>query len=147
MGTFRQLDRAFETTLVSPRFNMLLIGAFALVAIVLAAVGVYGVIAYSVASRTREIGVRMALGATPGGLVGAIVLRAVKLAVLGLVLGVAASFAFGRVLASFAYGVTMTDPLVLVTTLAGFLAVTFVAGYIPARRASRVDPLLALRSE
>jgi putative ABC transport system permease protein len=137
----------FGNTLVSPRFNVVLIGAFALTAILLAAVGVYGVIAQTVASRTREIGLRMALGATPGRLVADIVGHSVKLALAGMGIGLAVSLAVGRLLASLLYGVPHTDAITLVTTVAVFLTVAIAAGYVPARRASRVDPLRALRAE
>jgi len=147
VGSFSTLDNRFETELVSPRFNMLLISTFALVAGLLAAIGVYGVVAYSVGRRTREIGVRIALGATPRGLVRGIVTRVALMAATGIALGLGLAVVFGRALSELAAGVTLTDPLVLSTTLAGFLIVTALAGYIPARRASRIDPLLALRSE
>jgi putative ABC transport system permease protein len=146
-GRFTRLERAFEADLVSPRFNMLLLGSFAIVAIVLAAVGVFGVVAHSVASRKREIGVRIALGATPRGLIGSVLRSASLLGLVGLSIGVAASLALTRILAGFAYGVAVTDPVVLSAAITGLLVVTLVAAYVPARRASRVDPLLALRSE
>jgi putative ABC transport system permease protein len=145
--SFVPIDRLFANSLVSPRFNVVLIGAFALTAILLAAVGVYGVIAQTVASRTREIGLRIALGATPGRLVADVVGRSVRLALIGMLLGLAASLAVGRLLGSLLYGVPYTDAITLVTTVAAFLAVSIAAGYVPARRASRVDPLAALRAE
>jgi len=144
---FAPLDRVFTKTLVSPRFNLVLMGAFALTAILLAAVGVYGVIAQTVTSRTREIGLRIALGATPRRLVADIVGRSVVLALIGMGIGLAVSLAVGRLLASVLYGVPYTDAVTLVSTVAVFLVVTIVAGYLPARRASRVDPLTALRAE
>jgi putative ABC transport system permease protein len=144
---FVAIDRMFSNTLVSPRFNVVLIGAFALSAILLAAVGVYGVIAQTVASRTREIGLRIALGATPRRLVADVVGRGVRLALAGMVVGLAVSLAVGRLLASLLYGVPYTDAITLVTTVTVFLTVAIVAGYVPARRASRVDPLTALRAE
>jgi predicted permease len=144
---FTPIDRLFTNTLVSPRFNLVLIGAFALTAILLAAVGVYGVVAQTVASRTREIGLRIALGATPSRLVAEVVGRSAKLAIVGMGVGLAVSLASGRLLASLLYGVPYTDAITLVTTVAMFLTVAIAAGYIPARRASRVDPLTALRAE
>ncbi len=143
-GTFSTLNAKFATTLVSPRFNMLLIATFALVASILGVIGVYGVIAYTVSRRTREIGLRIALGATPRGLVSGIVKRVVILTAIGIATGVGLTLVTERLISSLIAGVTLTDPIVLVTTIAGFLAVTTGAGYIPARRASRVDPLTAL---
>ena len=147
IGPFTSLQHKFEAELIGPRFDMLLVGAFAFVAITLAAVGLYGVVEHSVASQTREIGLRLALGAPASRLVRTIVLRASALALTGITAGVAATVVLGSVLASIDSRVSGGDPIVLSTTVAGFLAVTTLAAYLPARRASRVDPLRALRSE
>ena len=141
------LDESFARALVSPRFNMLLIGAFAFVAVALAAVGVFAIIAYSVASRTREIGVRMALGATPQQLVADVVRQGITLAALGIALGFAGALALGRFFAGLLYGLEPTDGVTLAVTLLGFGIIAAGASYLPARRAARVDPLTALRSE
>jgi putative ABC transport system permease protein len=141
------LDDKFARELVGPRFNVLLIGALAFVAVALAAVGVFGVIAYSVASRTREIGVRMALGATPKQLVASVVRQGMTLAAVGIVFGLAGALAMGRFLTALLYGLEPTDGVTLAVTLVGFGLIAAAASYLPARRAARVDPLTALRQE
>jgi putative ABC transport system permease protein len=147
VASFVPIERIVTRTLVSPRFNMTLIGVFALVAIALAAVGVYGVMASTVASRTRELGLRIALGATPGQLVASVVRQAMTLAAIGLGVGVVSALLLGRLLTSLLHGVPVTDAVTLAVTIGAFLAVTAAAAYIPARRASKVDPLTALRNE
>jgi putative ABC transport system permease protein len=143
----QSLNDRFARTLITPRFNMLLLTAFAVAAIALAAVGVFGVIAYSIASRTREIGVRIALGATPQRLVGDVVRRGMVLTGLGIAIGAAGALASGRLLATMLYGLPATDGITLALTLVGFAAVACGATYLPARRAARIDPLAALRAE
>jgi predicted permease len=123
-----------------------LCGSFAVLALVLACVGLYGVLAYSVAQRTREIGIRFALGARPGDLLRLVLGQGVRLAALGIVIGLAAAPAAARVLASLLFGVGPTDPLTLAGASLALLVVSVLACYIPARRAMRVDPLVALRS-
>jgi putative ABC transport system permease protein len=133
--------------LVTPRFNMLLILSFALVALALAAVGVYGVIAYSVARRTRELGIRAALGAAPGDLVRDVVLGGVQLAAIGIAAGCVGAMLAGRLLTSMLYGLTPRDPATLAGAVAVLALVAIVACWLPARRASRIDPVAALRME
>jgi putative ABC transport system permease protein len=140
-------DERFSRTLVAPRFNMILLGVFAFVAIALAAVGVFGVIAYSIASRTREIGVRVALGATPQRIVADVLRRGMFLAAAGMVLGLAGALALGRVFETLLYGLAPTDWLTLSIALTGFGAVALAASYLPARRAAAIDPLTALRCD
>ncbi len=147
LSAFVDLESAVGSNLVGPRFNMLLVGVFALVAVLLAAIGVYGVVAYSVASRTREIGVRVALGATPDGIVRQVVRGGLGLAAVGLVVGLAGAVALGRLIASLLYGLPSTDSLALAGAAAVFALVTLVACWVPARRAARVDPIVALRVE
>lgn len=129
------------------RFNTLMLTLFAAIALILAAVGIYGVISYSTARRTHEIGVRMALGAQPINVLKLVLGQGMILALLGIVIGLATSFALTRVLSTLLYNVKPTDPMtfVLVSVLLAFVAL--VATYIPARRATRVDPNIALRHE
>jgi ABC-type antimicrobial peptide transport system permease subunit len=126
---------------------MLLILSFALVALALAAVGVYGVIAYSVARRTRELGIRAALGAAPGDLVRDVVLGGVQLAAIGIAAGCVGAMLAGRLLTSMLYGLTPRDPATLAGAVAVLALVAIVACWLPARRASRIDPVAALRME
>jgi predicted permease len=141
--TFQDLvDKA-----VSPRrFLVLLLGGFAAFALVLASLGIYAVISYSITQRVQEIGIRMALGASSGALQSRIVLRTLGLAALGLVFGLAASRALSRGLGSLLYGVTAGDPVTFAWIAMLLIAVAALAGYIPARKASRIDPMTALRS-
>jgi len=147
LNTFRTLDEQFARRLVSPRFNMLLVASFALVAVLMAAVGVYGVNSYAVASRTREFGVRAALGASPGQLVAGVVRRGMALASIGIVAGCVGAIAVGRLLASLLYGLPARDPLTLACAVGILTLVAAVACWVPARRASRVDPVAALRAQ
>jgi putative ABC transport system permease protein len=141
------LDERFARTLVTPRFNMLLLVVFALVAIALAAVGVVGVVGYSVASRTREIGIRIALGASPPRIVAEVVRHALTLAAAGTLLGLGGAVALGRALGSLLYGLAPTDGVALSGALIGFGIVVFGACYLPARRAAAIKPLSALRAD
>jgi putative ABC transport system permease protein len=129
------------------RFSVSLLSAFALLALLLAAIGIYGLVSYSVARRTREIGVRMALGASPRGIARMVVGRAQLLSGAGILLGLAASLALTRLLRSMLFGVSATDPGVFAAAALFLLAVSALAAYLPARRASRVDPLVALHHE
>ena len=141
------LDRIVTRSLGQPKFYLLLLAVFAALAMVLAAVGIYGVMAYTVQQRTREIGIRMALGASADRVVAMVVGRGLALAVLGVALGTAGAYAVTRVLRSLLYGVSERDPLTFgaVAILLGVVAL--LASWIPARRAARVDPLAAMRAE
>ena len=133
---------------VSPRrSNAMLLTFFAAVALVLAAVGIYGVIAYSVSQRTQEIGIRLALGARRSDIIRLVVGNGLVLVLTGIVIGLAGAMALTRVLTSLLYGVSATDPVIFAGVSLGLVAVTLLASYIPARRAARVDPMIALRSE
>jgi putative ABC transport system permease protein len=136
-----------DSSLAPRRFQMLLIGTFAASALLLACVGVYGILAYVVAQRTREMGVRAALGATPGALRRQIVSDGARLIALGLAVGVVAAWALARTLASLLFEVSPRDPLTFATVPAVLALVALAATWIPAMRASRVDPIIALRSE
>ena len=134
-------------TLAPRRFTMLLVGLFASVALVLAAAGVYGVVSFTTSRRTREIGVRLALGATSRSVSSLVVSRAVALGGIGVLAGAAGSYAAGRLLETMLYGVRPFDPLTISAVGALLLAVAAAAAYLPARRAGKVDPLVALRVE
>lgn len=129
------------------RFNATLVSAFALVALLLAAVGMYGVIAYTVSLRTREIGVRMALGATPYGVLESVVHRVARIALIGLALGVPVALALTRLLDGLLYGIEPRDPATFIVVGTVLMVVAILAGYLPARGAAKVDPLVALRGE
>ncbi len=141
------LDELIDRTLHEERAVATLAGLFGLVALLLAAIGLYGVVAYSVARRTAEMGVRMALGARPAGLAVLVVRETLGLALAGVLVGVPLAVLGGRAAASLLFGLGAADPLTLVESVAVITAVATVAGLLPARRAARVDPLVALRSE
>ena len=141
------LSENMSGAVARPRFNMQLMGIFAIVALLLAAVGVYGIMAFAVARRTREIGVRMALGAQPGKLVAMVIGQALKVAGLGVALGLIAALWLSRFLESLLYETTPTDALTYVAVALILLAVAAVAALLPALRATRVDPKVALTTE
>ena len=143
----RTMDQVFAAAISQERFQALLLGLFAALALVLACVGLYGVISYSVAQRTHEIGVRMALGARPRDVLKLVLRQGMGLTIVGLIVGIAAGLLATRVLSDMLFGVTARDPLTFVGVPALLLLVAFLACYIPARRATRIDPLVALRYE
>ena len=143
----RTMEQWLDRAVATPRYRTTLLGLFALLALVLASTGIYGVMSYSVAQRTHEIGVRMALGARQLDVLKLVVRQGMSLVLIGVAVGVAAAIALSRVLSSLLFGVGARDPLTLVVVATFLSVVAFVACYLPARRAARVDPLVALRYE
>jgi ABC-type antimicrobial peptide transport system permease subunit len=143
---FRPIQQIVDHAISPRRFFVLLVAAFAVVGLILASLGIYGVISYSVTRQTQEIGIRMALGATMARVQLDVIARTLRLALIGIVVGAVGSLAVAKAIASLLFGTEPTDP----TTFAGMIlllgAVALVAGYIPARRASRINPIVALRS-
>jgi putative ABC transport system permease protein len=143
----KTMEQILDTQLARPRFSMFLLGLFAATALLLAAIGIYGVMSYSVAQRTREIGIRMALGAQIGDVLRMVVIEGMTPTLIGMAIGVAGALALGRVLSTLIYGVQATDPLTFVGVSAVLAAVALLASLIPAYRASRVEPVKALHEE
>jgi ABC-type antimicrobial peptide transport system permease subunit len=143
----RSLESSIAASVAERRFVMRLLGLFALAALLLAAIGVYGVIAYSVIQRTREIGIRMALGARPGDVRRMLLVEGGRLAALGVALGVAGALLLTRAMSALLYGVGPRDLLTFASVPAILASVAVAACFFPALRASRVDPSTALRSE
>jgi putative ABC transport system permease protein len=140
------MDEVIDSSTGGTRTNSILTSVFALLAALLASVGVYSLIAYSVVQRTRELGIRIALGADRRSVVGLIVKEGLMLGGAGIVLGLLGAFALTRTLGTLLYEVSPTDPIVLAATCAGVLVVAALASLVPALRAVRVDPMVALRS-
>jgi putative ABC transport system permease protein len=145
VSDFAPLTDVFSKSLARPRFYTALLTLFAGIALALAAVGIFGVISYSVAQRTREIGIRMALGARASSVITAIVARALAIAGVGLLLGIGGALVMGRVLSSQLYGVSPTDPIAFAAVAVVLLGVSLIASWLPARRAASVDPARTLR--
>lgn len=147
LSEVQTMDQVVAESNAQPHFHLLLLGVFAAVALVLAAVGIYGVISYSVSRRTHEVGVRMALGARSHDVLKLVVGQGLKLALIGLSVGFMGAFALTRLMAGLLYGVSATDPATFSIMALLLLAVALVASYLPARRATRIDPIVALRCE
>jgi putative ABC transport system permease protein len=141
------MDEVVSQSVARQRFSMLLLGVFAGLALVLAAVGIYGVMSYSVAQRTREIGIRMALGAQRSDVLKMTVGQGLRLVFTGVAIGLAAAFVLTRVMSTLLFGVTPTDALTFFSVSIVLVSVAVLASYIPAVRATRVDPMFALRYE
>jgi len=147
VANVRTLATIVSTSMTEPLFSALLLAAFGALALVLATIGMYGVISYSVAQRTQEIGIRMVLGARPRSVFQMVLGQGTRLAILGIAIGLVAALAVTRVMNSFLYGVGATDPLTFAAVSLLLLAVALLACYIPARRAMKVHPMVALRHE
>jgi len=143
----RTMDQVIAENAQGQQFTSLLVGTFAFLAVLLAAVGIYGVLSYAVTERTREIGIRMSLGASRSRVLGQVILEGMRLAIIGFAVGMAGAVAAGRVLASLLHEVKPDDPAILVATAAFLAVVALAACYLPARRAAGLDPMRALRYE
>ena len=147
MAAVRTMEEVIGRSIAERRFTMVLLATFATAAVLLAAIGVYGVLAYVVSQRTREIGVRLAIGATPADVVRLFLREGAGLTLVGVAVGLAGALAGSRALATLLFGVTTTDPLTFVAVAGALAAVALLASYLPARRAAGVDPMAALRAD
>jgi putative ABC transport system permease protein len=145
--TLEPLETTLSQMLAPHRFVMILLSLFAGIALTLASVGIYGLLQYSTTQQTRDIGIRMALGARRIDILRAILSHGLRLTLIGVVIGLAGAVALTRILSSLLYDVTPTDPLTLTSVSLLLAAIALLAGYIPARRAARIDPVVALRYE
>jgi ABC-type antimicrobial peptide transport system permease subunit len=143
----RTMEDVLAASVAGRRFNFVLLGSFAVIALLLAIAGIYGVMSYLVLQRTREIGVRLALGATPAQVVGLVTGRGLTLTILGIAIGLGASLALARFIEALLYSVRATDAVTFATSAAVLLAAAAAACFVPARRGGRVDPVIALRGE
>jgi putative ABC transport system permease protein len=143
----RTMETVVRQTFASQQFSTVLLGGFSLASLLLAAIGIYGLLAYSVTQRTREIGVRIALGAEPGAITRMVVASGARMVIIGAAAGLAAALALSGLMKSLLFGIGPRDPLTFIVAPAIFVVVALVAAYVPARRAARVSPMEALRAE
>jgi putative ABC transport system permease protein len=141
------MDQVISRSAAARRFNLFLLGAFAGLALLLAAIGIYGVLAYSVSRRTHEIGIRMALGARPGDVVRMILGQGARVVCLGMLMGMVGALSLGRLLQEMLFEIRPSDPATLGGVVLALGTVAWTASYIPARRATRIEPVVALRHE
>lgn len=145
VAKIRSMKEVLAESVAQPRFYALLLGIFAAIALILASIGLYGVISYAVAQRTQELGVRMALGANTGSIIKLVVMHGLRLAIIGVAIGLFLAFGITRVFASLLYGIDSIDPLTFVIMPLLLILITLLASFVPARRATRVNPVTALR--
>jgi ABC-type antimicrobial peptide transport system permease subunit len=143
---FQPLQQFVDRAVSPRRFFVLLVAAFAVLGLILASLGIYGVISYSVTRQTQEIGIRMALGATTARVQFDVIARTLRLALLGMAAGIVASFVVAKAISSLLFATQPADPATFAGMISLLAAVAFMAGYFPARRASRINPTIALRS-
>jgi putative ABC transport system permease protein len=141
------LDDVVARSIVEPRIYTFLLGTFAALAVVLAAIGLYGLVAYGVSQRTHELGVRVALGAARGEILRLVIGHGLRLSAIGAAIGLAGAMATTKLLVGLVKGIEPNDPLTLLSVCAVLFVAALVASYLPARRAARLDPLVALRTE
>ena len=147
LAPIRTMDEVVRRSTANTDFNTLVLTIFAATALLLAAIGIYGLMAYSVEQRTQEIGIRLALGAEHGTVRNMVVFQGMRLALIGVVIGVGSAFGLTKLIASLLYGVQARDPLIFIGVPVLLAAVALIAVWLPARRATRVSPVDALRSE
>ncbi len=147
IGNIATMDQLLGDAVAEPRLNAAMVGSFAGIALLLACVGIYGVVSYMVKQRTHEIGIRIALGAQKSDVLRMVMGQGLKLALIGVAIGIAGALGLTRFLSSLLYGVKPTDPITFIAVTLILLGVALLACYIPARRATKVDPMVALRHE
>jgi putative ABC transport system permease protein len=143
----RTMDQWLGNGAAQPRLNTVLLSVFAAIALLIAAIGIYGVLSYSVNQRTSELGLRMALGATPRRILALVISEGITVVMIGILVGIVGALAMGRAVSSLVFGVTVRDPLTFAAVVVVLSAVALIASVAPARRASAVDPMIALRCE
>ena len=147
VAKIRTMDQEMASSIAAPKFNAFVLGLFAFIALFLAAIGIYGVLAYAVAQQSHEIGIRMALGGQRRDVMRLILVQGARLALVGVAIGLLGAFGLTRLMASLLYGISASDPLTFALVTVVPFAIALLACYIPARRAMRVDPMIALRYE